>query len=268
MDKAEFLLFVILFRENPEKLKLTKVLTEAVKCAQALKTDELIADTRVKEAFAELVNEVYPRLPESLQDQLLVDFKLNILRRAQEKNTPAELMDGEQKKNFLRKKGARTNTLWIIEKLVLLVGGEMNICTWGFSCFGQGQQQSFRAAQVWALLWWHVEFAWLESGKIVLEIKLSHLNLRCYIQSSDIDVTWVHFRIFSGWSYIRRHIPRKIIIILEGICLIMVMPEVGFRSRKKLYPRKKLMGLTRFENNVVAMVYLTVDVQRKVLSCF
>uniref|UniRef100_A0A8R7PLZ6 Uncharacterized protein n=1 Tax=Triticum urartu TaxID=4572 RepID=A0A8R7PLZ6_TRIUA len=82
-------------RENPEKLKLTKVLTEAVKCAQALKTDELIADTRVKEAFAELVNEVYPRLPESLQDQLLVDFKLNILRRAQEKNTPpAELMDG------------------------------------------------------------------------------------------------------------------------------------------------------------------------------
>ncbi|XP_048557779.1 uncharacterized protein LOC125538538 [Triticum urartu] len=110
-------------RENPEKLKLTKVLTEAVKCAQALKTDELIADTRVKEAFAELVNEVYPRLPESLQDQLLVDFKLNILRRAQEKNTPpAELMDGEQKKNFLRKKGARTNTLWIIEKLVLLVG--------------------------------------------------------------------------------------------------------------------------------------------------
>lgn len=48
----------------------------------------------------------------------------------------------------------------------------------------------------------------------------------------------------------------------------MVMPEVGFRSRKKLYPRKKLMGLTRFENNVVAMVYLTVDVQRKVLSCF
>ena len=123
MDEAEFLLFVILFRENPEKLKLTKVLTEAVKCAQALKTDELIADTRVKEAFAELVNEVYPRLPESLQDQLLVDFKLNILRRAQEKNTPpAELMDGEQKKNFLRKKGARTNTLWIIEKLVLLVG--------------------------------------------------------------------------------------------------------------------------------------------------
>ena len=77
---------------------------------------------RLKEAFADLMNKVYPRLPESLQDQLLVDFKLNILRRAQEKNTPpVELMDGEQK-NFHRKKGTRTNTLWIIEKLVLLVG--------------------------------------------------------------------------------------------------------------------------------------------------
>ena len=99
------------------------MLAEAVKCAQALKTDELITDTRVKEAFAQLINEVYPRLPESLQDQLIADFRLNILHRAQEKNTPpVELMDGEQEKNFLRKKGARTNTLWIIEKLVLLVG--------------------------------------------------------------------------------------------------------------------------------------------------
>ncbi|KAF7004858.1 hypothetical protein CFC21_020029 [Triticum aestivum] len=110
-------------RGNPKKqLNLTEVLAEAVKCAQALKTDELITDTRFKEAFAKLINEVYPRLPESLQDQLLADFKLNILRRAQEKNTrPVELMDGEQK-NFLGKKGVRTNTLWIIEKLVLLVG--------------------------------------------------------------------------------------------------------------------------------------------------
>lgn len=93
-----------------------------MKCAQALKTDELITDTRVKEAFAELMNKVYLHLPESLQDQLIADFKLNILRRAQEKNTPpVELMDDEQK-NFLGKKGTRTNTLWIIEKLVLLVG--------------------------------------------------------------------------------------------------------------------------------------------------
>uniref|UniRef100_A0A453DFT1 Uncharacterized protein n=3 Tax=Triticinae TaxID=1648030 RepID=A0A453DFT1_AEGTS len=69
------------------------------------------------------MNKVYPHLPESLQDQLIADFKLNILRRAQEKNTPpVELMDCEQKKNFLGKKGTRTNTLWIIEKLVLLVG--------------------------------------------------------------------------------------------------------------------------------------------------
>ena len=99
------------------------MLAEAVKCAQALKTDDLITDTRVKEAFAELMNKVYPHLPESLQDQLIADFKLNILRRAQEKNTPpVELMDCEQKKNFLGKKGTRTNTLWIIEKLVLLVG--------------------------------------------------------------------------------------------------------------------------------------------------
>ena len=110
-------------RGNPKKqLNLTEVLAEAVKCVQALKTDELITDTRVKEAFAQLINEVYPRLPESQQDQLLVDFKLNILRRAQEKKTPpVELMDGEQK-NFPGKKGTRTNTLWIIEKLVLLVG--------------------------------------------------------------------------------------------------------------------------------------------------
>lgn len=110
-------------RENPEKqLNLAEVVAEAVKCAQALKTDELITDTRVKEAFAELMNKVYLHLPESLQDQLIADFKLNILRRAQEKNTPpVELMDDEQK-NFLGKKGTRTNTLWIIEKLVLLVG--------------------------------------------------------------------------------------------------------------------------------------------------
>ncbi|KAM3391310.1 hypothetical protein ACQJBY_012777 [Aegilops geniculata] len=108
-------------RDNPENF--TKVLAEAVKCAQALKTDDLITDTRVKEAFAELMNKVYPHLPESLQDQLIADFRLNILRRAQEKNTPpVELMDGERKKNFLGRKGTRTNTLWIIEKLVLLVG--------------------------------------------------------------------------------------------------------------------------------------------------
>ncbi|KAM3391309.1 hypothetical protein ACQJBY_012777 [Aegilops geniculata] len=110
-----------LYRDNPENF--TKVLAEAVKCAQALKTDDLITDTRVKEAFAELMNKVYPHLPESLQDQLIADFRLNILRRAQEKNTPpVELMDGERKKNFLGRKGTRTNTLWIIEKLVLLVG--------------------------------------------------------------------------------------------------------------------------------------------------
>lgn len=92
-------------RENPEKqLNLAEVVAEAVKCAQALKTDELITDTRVKEAFAELMNKVYLHLPESLQDQLIADFKLNILRRAQEKNTPpVELMDDEQK-NFLGKK--------------------------------------------------------------------------------------------------------------------------------------------------------------------
>uniref|UniRef100_A0A453DFT7 Uncharacterized protein n=1 Tax=Aegilops tauschii subsp. strangulata TaxID=200361 RepID=A0A453DFT7_AEGTS len=66
------------------------------------------------------MNNVYPCLPESLQDQLLVDLKLNILCQAQEKNTPpAELM---QHRNYLGKKGTRTNTLWIKEKLVLLVG--------------------------------------------------------------------------------------------------------------------------------------------------
>ncbi|XBI96555.1 hypothetical protein VPH35_032820 [Triticum aestivum] len=111
----------MLKRGNPEKqLNMTEVLAEAVKCAQALKTGELIADTRVKEAFAELMNKVCPRLPESLQDQLLVDLKLNILCQAQEKNTPpAELMEH---RNYLGKKGTRTNTWWIKENLVLLVG--------------------------------------------------------------------------------------------------------------------------------------------------
>lgn len=123
VKEADCLLFVIVFSENPEKqLNLTQVLARAVKCAQALKTDELITDTRVNEAIAELMNKVYPHLPESLQEQLIVDLKVNRLRRAQEKNTtPIELMNVQQK-NFSGRKGANTRTMWIIEKLLLAVG--------------------------------------------------------------------------------------------------------------------------------------------------
>ena len=60
------------------RLDLKTILSEAVKCAQTLKTGE-VTDTELERIATEFLNGLYAHLPKDLQPKLIAELKANVL---------------------------------------------------------------------------------------------------------------------------------------------------------------------------------------------